>query len=67
MPMKPLSVRVWVQRQQCGSDPLWPTLPYPTGARLMATAYRKEGMPRVLQDTVLSKRVGNLILECRTK
>lgn len=67
MPMKPLW-GVWVQRQLRGSGPLGPTHPDPTGARLMATTtYRKEGMPGVLQDTVLSKRVGDLILECRTK
>lgn len=34
---------------------------------MATTTYRKEGMPGVLQDTVLSKRVGDLILECRTK
>lgn len=33
----------------------------------MAATYCKEGMPGVLQDTVLSKGVGNLILEGGTK
>lgn len=33
----------------------------------MATTYCKERMPRVLQDTVLSQCVGNLILEGKTK